>query len=302
MKIPFKWTPASWGLKGKEYNRAEACYDLTGADLDLRLADIDNEHDDIARQREHIKIKLRYGMIDAYEHDIAMAELEPSETKDLQRLIVDRKHGKIDQYAYEIAVLELNTVFNSIETDRGRLDIDLKHGKIDLYTYEKAVLGLTVTDPIDYDRGLLEIDHKHGAISDYDYKVKIANLDHTGTELKIALLGIDLDADKIEQHDHDKQVATLRNEPYVGVIGSDYDSKQGVNGLYFELAWNDQFVQLLSKNGYSGYTDEEVVDKWFSAVCRAISENNEEPADTFVATSTAYVRTQRLEDGKTVMS
>jgi len=44
------------------------------------------------------------------------------------------------------------------------------------------------------------------------------------------------------------------------------DPKQG----YMELDWNDEFVAMLQEKGYTGESDESVVNKWFNDVCRTV--------------------------------
>jgi len=43
IKIPFKYNPTSWFLKGKEKEIAQAKYELKGTALDKKLADIDEK-------------------------------------------------------------------------------------------------------------------------------------------------------------------------------------------------------------------------------------------------------------------
>jgi len=61
----------------------------------------------------------------------------------------------------------------------------------------------------------------------------------------------------------------VTKEPWVEVkkmqVNED-DPKQG----YMELDWNDEFVQMLMRKGYSGESDEAVVNKWFNDVCRTV--------------------------------
>ena len=44
---------------------------------------------------------------------------------------------------------------------------------------------------------------------------------------------------------------------------------------YFELDWNDLFVQQLRDAGYSGQTPEDVVNLWFNDLCRSVAFEQE---------------------------
>lgn len=88
-------------------------------------------------------------------------------------------------------------------------------------------------------------------------------------ELAVARLANQLKKEKITQTQHDKEVAKIRKEPWVNVV------KMGINPSnvsagFIELDWNDEFVIMLQENGYTGASDEEIVNKWFNNVCRTV--------------------------------
>ena len=69
----------------------------------------------------------------------------------------------------------------------------------------------------------------------------------------------------------DKDKATAKGEPYVKVLEVNFDKDNPGDG-YFELEWNNIFVRQLLEAGYSGDNEEEIVDLWFTTLCRQISE------------------------------
>ena len=70
----------------------------------------------------------------------------------------------------------------------------------------------------------------------------------------------------------EKDKATARGEAYVKVLDVKFDKDKPGDG-YFELEWNNIFVQQLQEAGYSGADDNEVVDAWFTGLCRTIAED-----------------------------
>lgn len=62
----------------------------------------------------------------------------------------------------------------------------------------------------------------------------------------------------------EKQAATVRNEPWVAVLDTKFNPENPRNG-FFELDWNDLFVEQLRRAGYGTEHDpeEEIVDRWF---------------------------------------
>jgi hypothetical protein len=66
-----------------------------------------------------------------------------------------------------------------------------------------------------------------------------------------------------------KAEADKAGQPYVNVTNMGIDPDNVVQG-FFELDWNDEFVKMLQQSGIQGTSDEDVVNKWFNAVCRTV--------------------------------
>ena len=72
-----------------------------------------------------------------------------------------------------------------------------------------------------------------------------------------------------------KEIATEKGEPWVSVLSVELDPDNIGNGA-FELDWNDKFIANLTRAGYQGKTDSDLVDQWFQTVCRNILAENYE--------------------------
>ena len=94
-----------------------------------------------------------------------------------------------------------------------------------------------------------------------EYDVAQAKYELSGTVQKDRIVEIN--------NRYDKEEATEKKEPWVSVIKMGIDPNNVVQG-FFELDWNDEFVHYLSDQGIEGQTDEDVVNKWFNAVCRTV--------------------------------
>ena len=92
-----------------------------------------------------------------------------------------------------------------------------------------------------------------------------------------------------------KEIATENKEPWVCVIET-HVGKENVRNGFFELDWNEFFVLQLRDAGYSGGDDEEVVDRWFTELCRNVG--GEEGVD-MAKRSTGYVQRALRDDGMT---
>jgi hypothetical protein len=85
-------------------------------------------------------------------------------------------------------------------------------------------------------------------------------------------------------------------EPMVKVLQVNVNP-ENPNNVFFELDWNDEFVNMLKQNGYTGESEEEIVDRWFQSLCKTIG--NEQGVDI---TGAGYVQINRRNDGKTEVS
>ena len=94
-----------------------------------------------------------------------------------------------------------------------------------------------------------------------------------------------------------KEQATANKEPYIAVLETHIDKENPRNG-FFELDWNEYFVLMLTKSGYRGTTEEEIVDQWFNDLCKTIGE--EEGVD-MERRGSGYINVSRI-NGKTEVS
>ena len=63
----------------------------------------------------------------------------------------------------------------------------------------------------------------------------------------------------------EKEAATKAGKPWVAVIDTQVNPKDIKNG-FFELDWNNEFIEQLLDAGYSGETNEQIVDAWFRTI------------------------------------
>lgn len=66
-----------------------------------------------------------------------------------------------------------------------------------------------------------------------------------------------------------KERATAAKEPWVSVLDVHVNEKNPKNG-FFNLDWNEEFIRYLRLNGYQGDSEEEIVDKWFTDLCKVV--------------------------------
>jgi len=103
-----------------------------------------------------------------------------------------------------------------------------------------------------------------------ELKKELARIDiDNDIDAKVSDMDIDVEAGTMTQAQRDKEVAELKDEPWVEVKHMEVNPED-VKAGYMELDWNDQFVAMLMAQGYTGETDESVVNKWFNDICRTV--------------------------------
>ena len=153
---------------------------------------------------------------------------------------------------------------------------------------------------------LLKLERRNKHITKEEYDYRYVELKYKGTPEYVDMaLELDRKYEKISEIDYQKKSASLNEEPWVGVVHSEYTPGELSDGFSFELDWNIEFIKLLKHEGYSGATEEEIVEQWFEdkATEQYLGILGEEMAemtetDDWSVPSTHITR-ETTEDGKT---
>jgi hypothetical protein len=236
--VPFSWWPANWGLSGTRRATAQAEYYWEGEDLERKLLDIN------------------YPDIESKEYKLALCKL-------------DRRYNKIGEFDYEYGLVAHNSAIT--ETDRNIELSKLKHrfGKTSAEELDYELLDHAHSNKESeaYIKDKLTLDIKHKKISEYDRDHTLLELrfeDHECKDFKLAELDLNLKHNLITKQQWEKATATLNEEPWFDVIGGDIQGTVKGQQLAIELDWNEYFPRFLESKGWSGPTDDAIVDAWFT--------------------------------------
>lgn len=170
MKIPFNLLPASWGLRGKSREIAEAEYYLSGKELELKLAEI-QEDDHVQRELRILKIQNKYGELNNLDLALKIVELTETDqiTKQSKILTVKHEHGLISDYDLDVELAKILFEKDSKELSLELLKIDKRHHKIETQEYEKRIADINEEpwvampnirwDPADPTQSYFELDY-----------------------------------------------------------------------------------------------------------------------------------------------
>lgn len=150
-----------------------------------------------------------------------------------------------------------------------QLDIDLQYKRIAPYDHAWQLAALDYSgDELTLHRMALDVEY--GKTTAYDAAIKQVDLRHApGMDHDLALLDVELEFNRLSKSEYHKARATLRSEPWIAIVNSGFDPEQGIDGVFFEFDWNKPWIEFLRLNGYIGHTDEQIVDEWFTDVCRS---------------------------------
>ena len=114
------------------------------------------------------------------------------------------------------------------------------------------------------------------------------------------LMGIDkLEEEKLKllEETDPKEAANERGEPYIAVIDTQVNPNDIKNG-FFELDWNNEFIEQLIDAGYKGESPEEIVDQWFRTVVTQMLQEDGQNADREMG----YINVVPIDKGKSEVS
>ena len=95
----------------------------------------------------------------------------------------------------------------------------------------------------------------------------------------------------------EKELATAEGKSWVAVLDTKVNPDNIRNG-FFELDWNNEFIEELLDAGYSGETQEQIVDAWFKTIIGQMLE--EEGLDN--DSQRGYINVVPLDKGKSEIS
>ena len=101
-----------------------------------------------------------------------------------------------------------------------------------------------------------------------------------------------------------KEIATEKGEAYVNILSMDIDPENIGNGA-FELDWNEKFIADLVRHGYmmdKNDTDADIVDRWFTAVCRNVVLETYEQYEAMDPERDRVIKSRNIGDGRSEVS
>lgn len=95
----------------------------------------------------------------------------------------------------------------------------------------------------------------------------------------------------------EKVAATKAGQPWVAVLDTQVN-KDNIRNGFFELDWNNEFIEELLDAGYQGESNEQIVDQWFrTIVSQMLQEEGQDPK-----AEAGYINVVPIDKGKSEVS
>ena len=128
---------------------------------------------------------------------------------------------------------------------------------------------------------------------------RVTGIEAKEKELAEQKAALEAESDKKLKVKDPKAYATKKGEPWVNVLDMQVNEENIRNG-FFELDWNDYFIEELIQNGYGSEGDEQeqIVDRWFKDII--FNMLSEEGLDT--SRGAGYINVVPIDKGKSEVS
>jgi len=100
-----------------------------------------------------------------------------------------------------------------------------------------------------------------------------------------------------EALEKEKEAATAKGEAWVAVLDTQVNPDNIRNG-FFELDWNNEFIEQLLDAGYQGETNQQIVDAWFRTIVSQMLEEEGQTTDR----NMGYVNVTPIDKNKSSVS
>ena len=90
----------------------------------------------------------------------------------------------------------------------------------------------------------------------------------------------------------EKELANIDNQPWVKVINVSMTDPKDPSTGFFELDWNNEFIEQLIDAGYSGEKPEHIVDQWFRTIATQMLEDDGQETTRGMG----YIETSKADD------
>lgn len=185
--------------------------------------------------------------IDYYEEDEVEAKIKKAEVLSLTVYEYEMTRNQILKDAKKI---------NEYQFQMNKLDIDLKHDRTTKELHKISSLHLN---------------KDHHKITEEQFDEAVIEMMSDGLEKKLKALDFAFKYHHITEMEYEKEKHTLQKEPWFN-FDADLDKETGEISLSFD--YNEYFCKLLRDEGYTGITNDDVIDSYIRDWGRKVANDD----------------------------
>ncbi len=137
-----------------------------------------------------------------------------------------------------------------------------------------------------------DLEYEYHIIDDYTHdknQIDIMSVDMKKIDVQEDLLKIDYKFKKIDAIEYERKINDLHKNPWAK-IHFNYDENKDPENMQTEIVYNDYFIKKLQSQGYSGKSNDDIVQAWLSQVFAA----NVDPTDLVFDEDQDYVKNVKV--------
>lgn len=116
---------------------------------------------------------------------------------------------------------------------------------------------------------ILNVRKKYNEVDDFEYEIqKVELVNDTKEKIEEEKNEILFKYEKISELEYERNRANIRKEPWIKIVSEFLFDFNSVPKLGFKFEWNDYFIKYLESNGYRGFNEESIVEKWFNDIVK----------------------------------
>lgn len=185
------------------------------------------------------------------------------------------KTREIAKAEYELSGYELECALCHINNDDEtqyklkKADIDYAYGKISSYEHDLAHVVVKYSG-VERELEIAKLDLSNGRISEKQYDYLCVDLsDDSDLDKSIKKIELSYKHHEKTEKERDKEIANLKGEPWCDI--RIIPEKDDPRGGYFDVDYNDAFIEKLHEIGYLLPNKDDVLDLYITDFCKSIS-------------------------------
>lgn len=144
----------------------------------------------------------------------------------------------------------------------------------------------------------IELEYKYKMIDEYTKSHRLIEIEFSDNEKEkqLKLLELDKEYKKVDGMEYEKRFNDINQNPWAK-IHFNYDEKTDPTNMQTEVIYNEYFIKKLQDMGYSGESEDDIIESWLSQVFASnISSSDLGFGEDDNTSDTNYVKKTKIDN------